>query len=124
MAYLSIAADLDTDMDAISFSISKIARKVKLTNPTPVQVNPEEWPDTFRFLQCYPNPLNPSTTNSLSLPKTDWVAINIYNSAGQKIKIPVNKHYTAGNHRIEFDASEFAAGIYFCQLKTKPFSRR
>ncbi|MCW8961215.1 MAG: hypothetical protein OQK29_06605, partial [Ignavibacteriaceae bacterium] len=42
-------------------------------------------PEEFNLSQNYPNPFNPSTTIEYSIPKSDNVKLEVYNSLGEKI---------------------------------------
>jgi len=70
-------------------------------------------PEKFYVSQNYPNPFNPSTTIEYSLPSESNVRISIYNSVGQEIVKLVSSVQRQGIHKINWDASRFASGIYF-----------
>lgn len=80
-------------------------------------------PNTVALSENYPNPFNPSTTFSYSLPRPGLVKINIYNVIGRKVANLVYGHKSAGVHSVQFDASQLSSGIYFYKLKTKGFSK-
>lgn len=65
----------------------------------------------------YPNPFNPTTTFRFALPETAFVTLNIYNITGQQIATLVDRQLEVGYHTCEWDASNFASGIYFYQIK-------
>jgi pectate lyase len=44
------------------------------------------------------------------------VNLSIFNLNGQKVATLVNKKQPAGNYQVQWDASGFAAGIYYYQL--------
>ncbi len=68
------------------------------------------------FLAVYPNPFNPVTTLSFSLPQQTFVRLVVYDVIGQEIAALANETYFAGEHRIRFDGSHLPAGIYFARL--------
>jgi len=72
----------------------------------------------FTLNQNYPNPFNPSTTIEYQIPKTCQVDLNIYNTLGQKVATLVSQKQTTGNYEIEWNASNFASGIYYYRLET------
>ncbi|MCF6271456.1 MAG: T9SS type A sorting domain-containing protein, partial [Melioribacteraceae bacterium] len=74
-------------------------------------------PKTFEVAQNYPNPFNPSTIISYALPKAGNVEINIYNIIGQKVTTLVKAHQSAGNKKVEWNASNLSSGIYFYSVK-------
>ncbi len=73
----------------------------------------------FELAQNYPNPFNPKTTISYQLPITSSVDLSIYNTLGQKVATLVSKKQLAGSHKVEWDATGFASGVYFCRLQTE-----
>jgi hypothetical protein len=76
---------------------------------------------TFQLFQNYPNPFNPTTMINYQLPITNYVKLSIYNLLGQKVVTLVNENQRAGYHQVEWDASEFASGVYFYLLKAGEF---
>lgn len=83
-------------------------------------------PVKFELMQNYPNPFNPSTTIMYSVPKDGRVNISVYNLLGQKIASPVNGIVKRGTHKILFDASGLASGMYFYNIRfeNKSISRK
>ncbi len=82
-------------------------------------------------LICYPNPFNPTTTISFSIPKDDKVELSIYNIKGQKVKMLTSDHYLKGNHSVVWNGTDkndksVASGVYFYRLKTsdKTYSKK
>src|ERR1035438_10836498 len=65
----------------------------------------------------YPNPFNPSTVISYSLPLSANVTIEIYNPLGALVGTIAKGNFDAGNHKIEFNGSNLASGLYIYSLK-------
>ncbi len=70
-------------------------------------------PEEFSIGQAYPNPFNPSTAISLTLPEASDLSIVVYNVNGQQVAEVANGMFSAGNHNLTFDASGMASGLYF-----------
>ena len=70
----------------------------------------------YALSQNYPNPFNSSTTIQFTLPKSEFVILKIYNILGQEIAELVSKRLDMGIHKYEWDASEYASGLYFYKL--------
>ena len=89
----------------------------------PASEAPEERvvPEEFGFLHNYPNPFNPSTTIEFDLPEATEVRIDIYNNAGQKVRTLLNREMQAGNHKVKWNASEMASGIYYYKIQASGF---
>jgi len=72
--------------------------------------------------QNYPNPFNAHTKISFTIPYRTFVNLTIYNLLGQAVKTLVNDELDAGTHNVDFDAQDFASGIYIYKISTKNFS--
>jgi len=87
-----------------------------LSMPSGIEEN--NIPDQTALHQNYPNPFNPETLISFSLPKEEQVTLSVFNMNGQLVKEIVNSRVAAGNHSINFNASDLNSGIYFYTLET------
>ena len=87
----------------------------------PVSVEKEILPSEFALNQNYPNPFNPVTTIEYNLPNNEFVSLLIYNINGQLVKTLISQKQEIGNHKIQFDGSNFASGIYIYKLQTGNF---
>ncbi len=74
-------------------------------------------PGSFVVNQNYPNPFNPTTVISYSIPNEAFVTVKIYNVLGQETATLINDVQSAGVHKINFDASKLASGVYFYSVK-------
>lgn len=72
----------------------------------------------FYLKQNYPNPFNPVTEIEFSLAKSGHAILKIYNTLGQEVTTLVNRNMKAGVHRVTFDASNLASGVYIYKLIT------
>ncbi len=61
----------------------------------------------------YPNPFNPTTTISYSLPEAGNVQIKVYDVLGREVAKLVDETKSAGKHTITWNGSSNASGIYF-----------
>ena len=67
----------------------------------------------------YPNPFNPSTTISYTVPSDGRVLITIYDVLGRKVADLYDGVVTAGSHSVIWNGSNFASGIYFYRITFK-----
>lgn len=82
---------------------------------TPTGVD-DETPEAFMAAQNSPNPFNPTTTISYTIPEAGRVQVAVYNLAGQHVATISDAQQQAGSHSVIWDASNNAAGVYFCTI--------
>jgi len=73
------------------------------------------------LFQNYPNPFNPSTTIEFTIQRTERVKLTVYNILGHKVVTLINNRLTPGEYNYVWNASAYASGVYFYQLKTGAF---
>ncbi len=79
-------------------------------------------PKEFALHQNYPNPFNPSTKIKYTLPESDHVRIEVYNTLGQSMGVLLDDSMPAGEHEVTFNAQVLPSGVYFYGIKTGQFS--
>jgi hypothetical protein len=77
-------------------------------------------PTGFALSQNYPNPFNPSTTIDYELPRTSHVTLIVYDMLGRQVVTLVNGVEEPGHKSVEWNAANFASGVYFCTLQARP----
>ncbi|HSP87210.1 MAG TPA: T9SS type A sorting domain-containing protein, partial [Ignavibacteriaceae bacterium] len=83
-----------------------------------VEIIPEE----YSLAQNYPNPFNPNTTIEFSIPENSKeVSLIIYNTLGEKVAQLVNGNLDAGYYQFQWNANNFASGLYIYELRTEKF---
>jgi hypothetical protein len=80
-------------------------------------------PTEYSLAQNYPNPFNPSTTIEYSLPEQTNVTIKIYDVLGNELEVIFSGNKSAGTHRLNWNASNYASGIYFYRMSTGTFNQ-
>ncbi|NOZ09042.1 MAG: T9SS type A sorting domain-containing protein, partial [FCB group bacterium] len=78
----------------------------------------ETVPDAFTLSPAYPNPFNPVTTVSYSLPEDSDVALAVYDLAGKRVEQLVSGPQPAGSYTVSWDAGAQASGVYFIVLQS------
>ncbi|MDD3731135.1 MAG: T9SS type A sorting domain-containing protein [candidate division Zixibacteria bacterium] len=89
-------------------------------DPSDVQGNEGVLPVSYSLMQNYPNPFNPMTTILFDLARNTDYTLTIYNVLGQKVE-EFKEYGERGRQTIEWNASQYASGIYFYKLETKDF---
>lgn len=79
-------------------------------------------PKAFALHQNYPNPFNPSTRIKFDIPKTGYVSIKLYDIVGNEVAVITDGIQNAGYFEAEFNASNYASGVYFYKMESESFS--
>jgi hypothetical protein len=77
--------------------------------------------------QNSPNPFNPSTTISFTLPSREHVTVSIYDANGRLVRTLVDESRDYGTHDVTWDGRDDAgttvgSGVYFYRLSAGKFS--
>jgi surfactin synthase thioesterase subunit len=78
-------------------------------------------PSTYELYQNFPNPFNPSTTIYYGIPKDGPVAIFIYDVLGNQVFQYREENQAAGYHKIDFNATGLASGVYVYRISARLF---
>jgi hypothetical protein len=74
-------------------------------------------PTVFALGSAYPNPFNPTTSLSLSLPESGYVSVKVYNMMGQEIATLADGLMDASAYTLTWDASDASSGMYFVRAE-------
>ncbi len=80
-------------------------------------------PMEYALSQNYPNPFNPQTVIEYSLPVQSEVNLIVYDLRGQEVAHLINNNMPAGNHRVSWNASSLASGVYLYRLQAGDFTQ-
>ncbi len=83
--------------------------------PTSVE-DPSTSVFNFKLDQNFPNPFNPSTKISFSLPADGATTLHIFDSNGKLVQTLVDGQMNRGLYNFTFDGSKLASGVYFARL--------
>jgi hypothetical protein len=73
-------------------------------------------PSGFALGPNYPNPFNPSTRITYTVPEDGFVRLIVYDALGREIERLVDGRMPAGTHTAEWHPSA-ASGVYFCRIE-------
>ena len=96
-----------SDLEAVSFEVA----------------NEDETgqPASYELLPNYPNPFNPTTYITYTVPTQSTVEITLHDALGREVKTLVYGPHQAGLHRLNFDASGLSSGVYFYRMRADNF---
>tara|TARA_B110000263_G_C14992515_1_gene366650 strand:- start:48 stop:614 length:567 start_codon:yes stop_codon:yes gene_type:complete len=72
----------------------------------------------FRLSAAYPNPFNPSTTVSLTVPTAGHVSVKVYNLIGQEIGVLSDGMLEANVYAFTWNASNMPSGLYLIKAES------
>ncbi len=73
-------------------------------------------PEKYELSQNTPNPFNPSTKISFSVPSHSHVKLSVFDILGREINVLVNETKQPGFYEVDFNAANLQSGIYFYKL--------
>jgi hypothetical protein len=72
---------------------------------------------TYNLIQNFPNPFNPTSQISFSIPEAAFVQLKVYDMFGREITTLVTDFLPEGIYNYEFNGKNLASGVYFYTLK-------
>jgi hypothetical protein len=97
---------------------------ISIDIPTDIETEtPNALPAEFSLAQNQPNPFNPATFISFSLPERSHVRLEVFNILGQQVRTIADQVFPAGIHSVTFDGRDnkdrqIASGVYLYRIKT------
>ncbi|MFC1553873.1 S8 family serine peptidase [candidate division KSB1 bacterium] len=79
-------------------------------------------PTMFELEQNFPNPFNPVTTIRFKLPQSSEVVLTVYDATGKEVARLVDGYVPAGYHNVQWDATNFASGMYIYRIQAGSFN--
>ena len=71
----------------------------------------------------YPNPFNPQTTITYTVPTNGPVLVQVFNALGQPVAVLEDRNQIAGTYTLHFDARDLPSGVYFYRLQAGSFTQ-
>ena len=93
-----------------------------------VKDNNNSIPTDFVLYQNYPNPFNAETIIQYQIPRRSWVAIKVFNLAGEEIRTLVNEENQPGDFTVAWNAKDsfgkdVPSGIYIYVIRAGDFMK-
>lgn len=116
-----LVADMSVEEDVLPITIA--ANEIKhyqvkiVRNIVGVSGNPVVSPIKYSLARAYPNPFNPNTSISFSVPVQSSVKLGIYDISGRLVKEAVNNSFAAGTHTVDINLSESPSGVYLIKAE-------
>ncbi len=74
-------------------------------------------PVELQLEENYPNPFNPSTTITYSIPQLGFVTLKVYDIMGREVRTIVDEFQQSSEYSARFDAGGLSSGIYYYRLQ-------
>lgn len=69
-------------------------------------------------IENYPNPFNPTTKISFSIPNDGHISLKVFDILGREVAVLANQVFSAGRYEFDFNASNLPSGTYIYSLRT------
>ncbi|MGE5859908.1 MAG: prolyl oligopeptidase family serine peptidase [Ignavibacteria bacterium] len=79
-------------------------------------------PAKFSVIHNYPNPFNPATTITFTLPVKSFVTLKVFDSLGKEVTNLVSEEMQPGTYTRQWNAEEEPSGTYFYRLEAGSFT--
>ena len=79
-------------------------------------------PMAYGISEAYPNPFNPVTSFSYSIPEDGLVQVAVYDINGRMVSELVNGYRSAGSYPVVWDANELSSGVYLVNMIVGEFT--
>jgi hypothetical protein len=79
-------------------------------------------PTAYGLSEAYPNPFNPVTSFSYTMPEDGMVNVGIYDISGRQVAELVNGFRSAGSYPVVWNANNLSSGVYMIQMHSGNFA--
>ena len=76
----------------------------------------------YSLSQAYPNPFNPVTSMTLTMPVSGEMSVEVYNLVGQSVATLAAGYMDAGSYTLTWDANDVSSGMYFVKAQAEGFT--
>ena len=78
---------------------------------------------SFSLSEAYPNPFNPTTAMTLTMPISGDVNVEVYNVLGQVVATLASGYMDANTYTLSWDAADASSGLYFVKATAEGFTK-
>jgi len=112
-----VGTDLFAGLDSNGIWKRPLGQIVSSVEPQADHLSPEG----FLLGQNFPNPFNPTTMITFTIPHPSNVTMAVFDLLGRKVYTIVSRDFTSGTFDVEWDASSLPSGVYICRLQAGSF---
>jgi hypothetical protein len=79
--------------------------------------------NNYSISSIHPNPFNPTTTISFSIPEFGLTTITAYDINGRELETLTNEVLSIGNYSLSWNASNYPSGVYLIRMESGDFTQ-
>ena len=117
MTEILIHSGVSLEMDDFQFTVADINGDPLNLSHSQMGKTYQTGPHRFELAELYPNPFNPSTQISFSLPMDDFVKLTAYDVRGNVVDAIFEGAQSIGSHSYTWNASNLPSGVYYIRLQ-------
>ena len=72
---------------------------------------------SFSLGNAYPNPFNPTTSLSLTIPENGYVNVGVFNLAGKQVANLIDANIESGTYNLSWNAQNISSGMYLVRAE-------
>ncbi len=111
------AYDLEPIEGFATFDFREGLDEVRVLASTPIREDNPNLPISVDLEQNFPNPFNPSTTITFSVPVDSPVRLTVTDLTGRVVRTLVDSRQSAGTYRVNVDMLNLSSGVYLYRLE-------
>ena len=115
-------ADENVENGTYLYSLIQLDYDGTTENVGEVEIIINNTPKDYSLLQNFPNPFNPSTIISFTVPERTKVVLKVYDVLGAEVAELVNGIKSPGRYEVKFDSNHLPSGIYFYTIQAGKFT--
>ena len=116
--FLDANAEYVTDFNINPWDYDAVYNQISSMIEDDNQLNIQSHPEHISLLRTYPNPFNPSTTISFTIPRISMTTIIVYDLQGKMLKTLSSEYLTPGNYTTNWNAAAYPSGEYLIQMQS------
>jgi hypothetical protein len=117
MTEILVHSGASLEMDDFQFTVADINGDLLNLSHSKMGKTYQTGPHRFELAELYPNPFNPSTQISFSLPMDDFVKLTAYDVRGNVVDAIFEGAQGVGQHSYTWNASSLPSGVYYIRLQ-------
>lgn len=116
---------VNDNLEEKQYSLTRIHSSSDVLNKkgsNQIELNESNIVTEYLLEQNYPNPFNPLTAIFYSVKDAGLVSLKVFDILGREVAVLVNDIKDAGNHSVEFNASDLPSGVYIYTLQVNGYT--